>query len=219
MSQEEESIRTALCKLGHPCTLHVLRDVLVAQIGSSGIPLQTGLDLPVGRLLKLRRRLGPQVDPGGTPLSMIATVPSVLTRAGFQDLEDIVELGNEGLPQVVRIPKGTVESVLTEAKRAVGLTSPCPLDGFSGGDYRGSHASTTDSALCTKAPTLGPGITVLSLKRLENADSRDIISIVNDDRGGMLAQRVILCNESVVALTRIAAQQVGIKSGLIVWMT
>ncbi|KAH3761867.1 e3 ubiquitin-protein ligase trip12 [Pelomyxa schiedti] len=108
--------------MGKPCTVPALRELL----SMPDIPpplLDTLNSKKVGWLPKLRRRLVPIIDPGGTPSSSIESFPGKLTEAGFQDLEDLVGLDSSDfrtLTEALRIPRVSANKLLQKAKDLVG---------------------------------------------------------------------------------------------------
>ncbi|KAH3761863.1 Sterol 3-beta-glucosyltransferase [Pelomyxa schiedti] len=116
-----DSLCRALKTMGKPCTVPALRELL--SMPEIPPPLLQVFNSKRGWLPKLRRRLVPRIDPGGTPSSRIDSFPGRLTEAGFQDLEDLVGLDSgdfQRLTASLKIPKGSAYKVLQQAKALVG---------------------------------------------------------------------------------------------------
>ncbi|KAH3761864.1 E3 ubiquitin-protein ligase [Pelomyxa schiedti] len=121
MDGASDSLSGALETLGKPCTVAVLREVL--SLPEIPPPLAHVFNSKRGWLPKLRRRLVPMIDPGGTPSSTVDSFPGKLTEAGFQDLEDLVGLDSgdfQRLTESLKIPRGSANKLLQQSKALVG---------------------------------------------------------------------------------------------------
>ncbi|KAH3744801.1 e3 ubiquitin-protein ligase trip12 [Pelomyxa schiedti] len=115
MGSATETLCTVLRTLKKPCTVAGLRELL--SMSEVPPPMQPIFKSKLGWILKLRRRLVPAVDPGGTPSSRIDSFPEALNVAGFQDLEDLFGFGDPGkLLSKFGIPGDTADKLLQQVK-------------------------------------------------------------------------------------------------------
>ncbi|KAH3744802.1 hypothetical protein Pelo_13807 [Pelomyxa schiedti] len=158
-----DSLCGALRTLGKPCTLEALREVL--SLPEIPTHLLQAFDSKVGWLPKLRRRLLPITDPGGTPSSRIKSFPAKLTAAGFQDLEDLAYLDSNDFEKLVgslKVSKGTAITVYQQAKTIVGESNKVL-------HYTLDHATVIKSLITT----VGKAVTNATLV------SQNVVNLIN----------------------------------------